>query len=618
MAGFRLAAWRLWAVPLALVPLIYNPISYWQFEPNKAALLVAVAGVLIGCFLWQGTIYRINISSTERWIAGFWLVSMAATAASILPHWSLWGTSLWRNGLLMWIVAGLLFMLIRRQLITPQQRWFVVDVIIAASIPMAFSGLLEQFDYASWIIDRNSDRATSTFGYESLLALYLAMVLPLTVARLLTTRRQIALLPTLGLQIATLLVTYSRSGWLAAGIGLGVMVVGWLWSSNRHQIAFGLMAASIVTLVVLVMLSLLPPLDDDAPLILRTLTSMFRWTGATEKARLWGWGTALEAWGNRPLLGYGPATFGVVAEWFAPPKFAYLGGVQILGGNVHNFYLQIAVDSGLVGLVIYTGLLVSLFRGVVQRLHTAENDERLLLAAIGGALVANLVGNGFSFDSIATLMLFWTLAGVSHKPEINTQYTRYMPQRTIGGLVGLSGLLLGLWLVLPGMLAYHFQHLPTATQWSPTPEVLQIEWGRQNALVGDWQVGADRYEHLVSAFPTVTNLRRQQGLFLRRWYLATRDVTVAEQAIAAYTHALALSPANPDLWLDRGQIYMDIHDFEKALADFEKANELLHDYGRYYGVMTGYAIQQGDLEAAAQWEQKAVSARQMSDDLWWR
>jgi O-antigen ligase len=637
----RTTRW-LWIALFTLVPIVYNPWSRWQFEPDKSALLIALTGLLVGSTLWHGEWPRHDRSRAEWWIAAYLAIRWLSLAASSAPDWSLWGDPAWRNGLWVTLAGTLLFMLARRQLVLPAQRAREINAILIGSAIVAAYSVLE---YLSPFDDQDVIRAGGTQGHAVLLAAYLAMVMPFSLIRVVHSPHRTWYLALLVLQTVSLLFTYARAGWLAAMCGLGSWGIAWLWLTDRRRLAMASITIMIAGFVTLFALSLLPPLPGSAPHILQTLTSMFRWRGATAQIRLLGWDASLTAVRDQPWLGYGPATFRYAFEGYMPPELAPFGGSPALGGRMHNAYLEVAFESGLIGLVVYAAMLAAVLIPVIRAiLHDIPmqkpdrwTEDQVFQAAALAALAANLVNDVFSFDSATTTLLFWSLAGMAHaeplpQPAATRRHTR------VGWMAAAVGIILAGWIVIPDMMVYRGEQLaqdkrwPEATTWiegaidiAPTPGLfynvlgtLYADWATDSRDPAIWPRGAAVYADLIAYRDHVGEYHERRGLYLRRWHVFYENPVVADRAIAAYTAAIHLSPRDPDLWLDRGLMRLDTGDLTGALDDFDQANRLLDNYARYYGVMSIYALTTGDHEAAAAWNARAIEAQREWDDWVWR
>ncbi len=269
-----------WGVLLIGVPLAYNPYSRWQYEPDKIALVLLCAGVLFGGAVRRGMITRPN-RLLGGWIAAYLLVRWASLAGSFLPHWSLWGDASWRNGLLVTVAEIGLFLAARSEL--GERREQVITMLLVGS------GLVCGYGLADYLRPGHVLRMAGTTAHANILATYIALILPLTAYRLLSGRRRILAGILLGMQTTCLILTYSRAGWLAALTGLSIFGLGWLWIKGQRWASALLATGLIAGLVVLIVLSMLPPLPGTAPHPLQTLTSLFRWKGATAQIRLLGW-----------------------------------------------------------------------------------------------------------------------------------------------------------------------------------------------------------------------------------------------------------------------------------------------------------------------------------------
>lgn len=629
---------KLWAALFILVPLFYNPLSRWQYEPDKAALTLVLTGLLVGWTLRRGIFAHQPRGAVSWLLGGYLLIRLLTTTRSIAPHWSLWGEPGWRNGLWMTLAGVLLFEVGRRHFSTSEHREHAVTALLIGSGAVAGYGVV-QYVLLPPLTGIEFVRVPSTLAHPNLLAAYLALIMPLTAVRLLqpgSHRVWAGLL--LILQITCLVFTYSRTGWLAAITGLGTLGTVCLWISERWRSAIVLAGCAVVGLVTLLVLSMLPPLPGEAPHVLQTLTSMFRWQGATAQIRLLGWQAGLAAIRERPWLGFGPATFRVVAEWFMPPRLILFGGVTALGGRPHNVFLEVAVESGLIGLACFLAILGAFLFPPLKLVYKGAPEMRGAKAGLLAALVANLVNYMFSMDTIMTTVLFWVLAGMLHAYP-DSHPTPGLKSMRLGWGVVLISISLAGWMIVPDMVAHAGDALASHEMWraaahamglasklSPTPEEYRLAQGNAyvtwatisgNATV--WQEGLTIYDRLVSQRPNVAEYWQARGLYLRRWASAEDDDLITHQALDSYTHALQLSPTNPDLWLDRGLTWLDAGESGRALADLRQAGELLDTYTRYYGAMAVYAtLAEGDPQAAAEWQERANAAQREWDAWVWR
>jgi O-antigen ligase len=634
-----------WIALFVAIPLAYNPVSRWQWEPDKVALVMALTGLLLGQALAERPPRckphgRGWWRRAEVWIGLYLLVRLLSAVISVAPHWSVWGDPAWRNSLWFTAAMAVLFVLARNLAARTADRRRMVMVILATSAVVSAYGIA-QYVVANWILGQALPRVASTLAHANFLGAYLAMVTPLAMVRAVGGPRRVWCLMLLVLQGACLILTYSRAGWLAAMVGLALVGVLELWRLGRRRAAAWLVLAGVAGFVMLLVLSVLPPLPGSGPHVLQNLTNMFRWQGATVQIRLLGWRATLDAIGERPLLGYGPATSRRVIEWFMPPALAPFGGVAALSGRPHNVFLEVALESGLLGLGGYLAMLCAILLPLIRSVIGDRPRNARFGSAVLGSLAANLVAQVFSLEGAATGVLFWCLAGMAlAKPKLRETPPVDRPSRRwLGASVSVASILLSFWLVSVDVLAYAGESilaprdlwgeatgvLTAACDLSPTPEVFLVVQGNTYAAWAEaqpdaevWRRGADVYDELVRRSPAVAGYHRAHGWFLRRYHLADENPDLAWQAIDAYSQAIRLSPRDPDLWIDRGLMWIDAGDPDEALADLEQANLLLEGYARTYGAFSIYALAQGDAETAAGWQARAMEAQRAWDAWVWR
>ena len=148
--------------------------------------------------------------------------------------------------------------------------------------------------------------------------------------------------------------------------------------------------------------------------------------------RLRAWEAGIEAFMDRPLLGWGPENFEYAYELHVDPSI-YRYSLDS-SDKAHNVLIEELTTKGIVGLAVYVALGVALVLAVVRRRRPAR-DEAFAYAMLG-ALTGYFIQNLFLFDMPtillqASLLVAWIVA---QEPE--------GAARQAAGRVGwLSGLL---------------------------------------------------------------------------------------------------------------------------------------------------------------------------------
>jgi len=109
---------------------------------------------------------------------------------------------------------------------------------------------------------------------------------------------------------------------------------------------------------------------------------------------------------DRPLLGHGINTF--MANYLT-----YWVGGERQPRYAHNCYLQMAAETGALGLVAFLALLWGMGVQVRRGVRTTTSRERFLLLGLATGLLAFVIHAAVDTDfySLRQAALFWVLAG---------------------------------------------------------------------------------------------------------------------------------------------------------------------------------------------------------------
>jgi O-antigen ligase len=116
----------------------------------------------------------------------------------------------------------------------------------------------------------------------------------------------------------------------------------------------------------------------------------------------------IDLWADSPMWGVGPGNFPL---HYADAEYRYLPGREASPRELHNTYLDVAVELGLVGLALFAALLVSALRSVRAGLTSAGRNLRGASLAIGLALAVLLVASIFMPNK--DMRLLWIVLGLA-------------------------------------------------------------------------------------------------------------------------------------------------------------------------------------------------------------
>jgi O-antigen ligase len=250
-------------------------------------------------------------------------------------------------------------------------------------------------------------RAQGTFQHPVFLAVSLAMVVPVAYALYVTGHRALRGigLPILALLTAGLLLTLTRSAWLAAA---GATLLVFVWLVRRYprywwHAYWVALAIAVAAVFFPVKVGHLGGFMSDL-----TVTQSTR-SSATTGYRLLLAKQVAEKAGDRPVTGYGLGTFGSVGI-----TGVYEGRVMSLS-SPDNHFLRVIIETGYLGLAAFLAMLsVIAYRGLQTVARTPVFGDRLLAVSILGSLVAFVLINvSVSAYSIAqTGFVFWILTAL--------------------------------------------------------------------------------------------------------------------------------------------------------------------------------------------------------------
>lgn len=305
-----------------------------------------------------------------------------------------------------WLEYLLLFVVLTDVAARPKVGLRAIGVLIFSSALVGFEALWQEFSgvglfrghaIVSGSSFANFSRMTGPYENPGDLATYLMVVIPVVLAGLFISKGRVRwLLGTLlGVLILCMGRTLSLGPWLGLGAGLTIFVLsGRLLRKSRRMVALIGIAVAITATVFL---------QHEGQ-----LADIFSLQDIGKTDRVVMWQAAVGMIMDRPVFGVGLNTF--MANYLD----YWVGGEQ-MPRYAHNCYLQMAAETGLIGLAAFLTLLGFLFRQLILGLRRLTGWKALLFAALLASLGAFALHAAVdtNFYSLRQAALFWALSGVT-------------------------------------------------------------------------------------------------------------------------------------------------------------------------------------------------------------
>ncbi|MEK7510282.1 MAG: O-antigen ligase family protein [Patescibacteria group bacterium] len=619
-----------------LLPLVS---AYPYFDPPPWGQVILFRMVSIFLFLsfflfllwsesWSALLSFIRANLLLKLLLVFAGILLLSTFFSRDPYFSFWGTPYrtWGvlNDLLYIGFALLAFFALK------QKSWNILwNVAFGVGALAAFIAIFQQFGFLSDVLASDSRRPASTFGNAMFLAVFLGTLAPM-LGSFLGKAKSLWKKLLYGCLFLLFLAVIVLSETRAVFIGLGVGFFFFLFFHPSKRPLLKISSAVLFGIGVLVLLTvnlLSPPSFVQQKSFLSNL-----WQRLTienllkEEPRFPAWSYALKALEERPLLGYGPYNSSIAFDaYFESGDPRFQGRTTGWWDTFHNLYLDIATGTGIVGLSIFL-----LFMGILfWKLHLARylhKERALLIHGLQTAFLAYLVSMMFSFNSLATSLLFFLLIGYALSLLTQEQKEDSSKSKT-----RLSTLPTGVKLVLSVLLVGSTLWALSFTTLAPFSINKQLNVASASASEDRCGDAFQRFENLPSngSLDFYINSQYIDALNLCLSRFAGEDrILVIKKAIELLKENVQIRPAFTRAWISLAAftnllIEQSTDTQEKELLTTE-AEEYLQKASRFsprrqqiFGEWAKVALVAGDFEKALEKAKECIALDKDSKECWW-
>jgi putative inorganic carbon (HCO3(-)) transporter len=421
--SWRKGSWILqWTdeIGILLVSLVFG------FAPFISTTLIGI--LLLSCVgFWVVLTLTdsdgLNVTPIHIPIGVYWAIATIATAFSDVRAQAFEG----------WIKLTLylvLFLLLARLMRSPRCRTAVISVYLFVATFVSIFGLRQWIfgvdALATWVDPESSlagtTRVYSYLGNPNLLAGYLIPATILSAAAVFYWKEwgpKVLATVMLLTNTACLVVTFSRGGWIGfvvAGFVFVLLLIYWILPLLPRFWAIWLMPMVLggTTAFLTIAVSAVQPLRDR-------VSSIFAGReDSSNNFRINVWNSVIEMIQARPVLGIGPGNdaFNAVYPYYQEPNYTAL--------SAYSVYLEIAVETGFIGLACFFWLMLVTFSHGWRQIHRLrkrrDRDGFWLMAAIAtmiGMLAHGLVDTVWYRPQVSTL--WWLMIALVTSYVANDQ-----------------------------------------------------------------------------------------------------------------------------------------------------------------------------------------------------
>ena len=403
-----------------LVPGLLPPTAEQLAHLLSEALLGGVGAVLVVQGARRGTL-RAAMSHPTVWLSlGFIaLAALSGVVNRVPPVQAL-------AGIVFTMDAVGLFVLVRLVGFGTRQALIAISVLLGlfvagALVAVAQAVLTPRLFGLSALQGRFGElyRLASFFGDPNSFAAFLSAGIPFAMfgaTGLWTVRGRRVALAVAFLLILALWLSFSRGGWLGAfgGFTIAALIL------DRRALRIGVVVAVLALAVALVLpRDLLGVTGEQRPDLLGSTFGRVGTVGTGGDLRTLFVTNAVPILRDHPLLGVGPGRYGgAAADIFGTPVYSAYGTNRLFADpkqrTVDDFWLHLAVEAGILGLLAFVGMILAALRPIVRSARTATSWRRVVLAGISGAVICLTINSltTMLLEANSVAYLFWFLLGL--------------------------------------------------------------------------------------------------------------------------------------------------------------------------------------------------------------
>ena len=333
--------------------------------------------------------FKLKYFKTNAWVLVFALVIGICAVTSISLEES-------RNIALLMIAFVLSYFVVINTIENKKQFKFILYIFSIAAAITAFYGLYQYMFgdlYSQAWLDKEmfediKMRVYSTFENPNVYGEYLILAIPIIVGLLWTEKgifKKLFWLGSLGVTMLALALTFSRGCWLGIILAIGLLAI----MIDRRFILLGIVA-----------LLFLPFVLPES--IINRFLSIGNMGDSSTSYRVYIWMGTLAMLADYWFSGIG---LGITSFNTIYPIYSYN---NISAPHSHNLYLQLVVEFGIVGLIVFLGMLYNFYKETIISICKKKNIlTSSLIAGVSGFMLQSMFDH--TWYNYRVVLIFWII-----------------------------------------------------------------------------------------------------------------------------------------------------------------------------------------------------------------
>jgi len=476
-----------------------------------------------------------------------------------------------------------------------------IHLFFIISLLVSIYTIIQYYGFDPYLSDLHS--LTSTIGQKNWISNYLAMIFPVVFSYFLleqTKKNRIIYFFLLFILYTTLMICQSRGIWISISLTL-ILAIYIIIKFKFYEIFKRnkkcLFCLLVTFLAITIIYSTDNPLNKSTITVPQRALSTFDEQDPSINTRLLIWKTTLEMIKDRPIFGSGIGTFKMnyliyQAEFLK--NNPYYIKYSVKAREVHNEYLQMWVEIGIIGLGIFIGIILMFYSSIINYLKKNNNDkEKIIVFGLVLGITCFLIHCLFTFPLHVPALgvTFFALLGLTeiYTRKINSDKTgsdnskKELKLKNKGTKIALTTYVLVFMIWVSNLVAIN-------------PYIAEIKYfnGMRHNVDGNYKKALPCFEQATSLYPYNGRILHTLGAI----YYNMGMLNKAEEVLQRTTRYLF----DAKTFYNLGLVYYHAGLFSKAEEEFKYTAYLMPKFTKaYYDLGYLYFIQEKYDDTIEQW-----------------